>query len=97
MDALLETAALEFILRHEKHAAPDGAEDSTGWLPSQEERRSCCLEFRPAVWVWPQRKLYNHCKTYLHIAHLFHVPVCELRAEVARQLLERNLALAGRG
>lgn len=93
MVALLETAATEFIARHENRSRPTGTEDSTGWSPDLAERRDCCTQLGHGVWTWPQKRLCNHCKTYLHIAQLFHVDVRELRREVARQLLERNLTI----
>ena len=72
---------------------PEGGWADRVWLPSDGERRSCCVGLEPDKIKDPQ-KLRSHCRTVLHIANLFDLDPHLLRMEIRRRRLARE-ALRG--
>jgi hypothetical protein len=92
--ARLGQAVETFLRRESRSESPVGEWQEAIWRPDPEEQRACCGEIAPA----PRNKqaLEAHCRTILHIASLFDVPVTDLKRAVratrgrARLGLERS-------
>jgi hypothetical protein len=81
-DTKLQQAIRAFLAREERTERPEGEWRERKWLPSPQERRECCAAITlPAS---PQA-LENHCRTQLHIARLFDVPLEELKRAVRKR------------
>jgi hypothetical protein len=93
----LEEAACVAIAREERAESPRGEWRERLWYPADDERRSCCETITPTD--SNRQALESHCRTQGHVAHLFDVPLRELRRAVkrAREAPERALAPRLRG
>lgn len=87
-------AVLTYIARMDRYAHPAGCCDAAGvWYPAGAERRPCCSEAgRPSPhWPWT---LMRHCRTAVHVAHLFDVDRAEVAAALDATELKVVCALA---
>lgn len=79
-EARLEDAARAAIAREERTASPQGEWRDRLWYPVAEERQACCAGIEPAP--GNRQALESHCRTQGHVAHLFGVPLIDLRRAV---------------
>src|SRR3990167_3916754 len=81
-----EMAAIScYLRRQERTEHPQGHSDSRStshrWYPSDEERQACCTVRAPSrAYPW---SLMVHCRSLLHIAHLYGVEEGKLRSALA--------------
>jgi hypothetical protein len=69
-----------YVSRQTRAEHPDGRTNILGnWYPSNAEWRPCCEKIR-----WPIRSLMVHCRTAVHVAELYGVPLTELRSAIAK-------------
>ena len=79
----LKAAAAEYISRRRGQKEPKGSYDKRGrWYMALDEKRDCCDHIRYPSAAWPY-SLLRHCRTMLHIAHLYDVDLGALRTMVA--------------
>lgn len=81
--------ALEALLAREaREQGPEGEWRDGLWFPSPSERRPCCDGLIPT----PANKqaLESHCRSAVHVAALFDVPVLELRRALRRARYTKN-------
>ncbi len=73
----LRVALEAFLARESRAQSPEGEWQEGLWFPSPSERRACCEGLQPT----PANKqaLESHCRSAVHVAALFEVPVLELR------------------
>ena len=70
--------------RHDRRTHPRGSTDKGGrWYPDDTERQECCHRIRPPSRAWPW-SLMLHCRTIVHISHLFNVDPQVLRQAIRR-------------
>ncbi len=80
----IEQAARTYIARRDRTAHPSGKFDNKSrWYPSEAEHCDCCDAIRSPSAKFPFSYM-THCRTLEHVAHLYHVDVKDLRAEVKR-------------
>lgn len=78
----LEKAAKDYKERKSRISHPDGKFDSAGrWYPSKNEERECCKYVRQPSRKYPYT-LMLHCRTIIHISHLYDVDEKELRKAI---------------
>jgi hypothetical protein len=81
IDKLTE-AANEWHNRKIGRTYPDGKFDiAKRWWPSIGEEKLCCRNIRTPSRAFPF-SLLRHCRTVLHIAHLYYVDPDELRRRI---------------
>lgn len=79
-DPRLGEAARVFIAREERSESPRGEWRGRLWYPEDDERQPCCAAIQPTE--ANRQALESHCRTQAHVAHLFSVPLPELRRAV---------------
>ena len=70
----LEKAVQEFQARRSRTAQPRGVWVDRTWLPHLKERRPCCDRITRRG-----QNLQHHCRSLVHVAHLFGVPLATLK------------------
>ncbi len=83
--------ALEaLIARGSRAQGPEGDWIQGLWYPSPSERRPCCEGLLPTP--GNKQALESHCRSAIHVAALFEVPVTDLRRafRLARRAQDRN-------
>ena len=73
----LRRAVEEFHLRKQRIRHPKGDWREGLWFPSNQERRSCCVQRPTAA---NRQALESHCRTQTHVAALFEIQLGELKA-----------------
>ena len=76
----LRLAVEDFYARSTRRRHPEGEWQNGLWYPAAGERRSCCEGFQPSP--ANRQALESHCRTQVHVASLYGVPVGELKAAV---------------
>ncbi len=77
----LRQAVEELLLRKQRIRHPEGEWREGLWFPSNQERRSCCVQRPTAA---NRQALESHCRTQNHVAALFEVQLGELKAVVRK-------------
>lgn len=87
-DERLKLATNTHVARNQKDkkwvfAQPMGFYDrSRMWWPVPMEVRECCHNIKPSpAFPW---FLQRHCRTMIHVAHLFEIPLSELRSALRK-------------
>ncbi len=73
----LRLALEAFLARESRAQGPEGEWREGLWFPSPGERRPCCEGLQPTL--ANKQALESHCRSAVHVAALFEVPVLELR------------------
>ena len=80
----VEQAARVYLDRQDRVAHPTGRFDKARrWYPDTAEECECCARIRRPSRHWPW-SLLTHCRTAVHVAHLYGVSVSALRAAARR-------------
>ncbi len=78
----LQQAVRAARAREARTESPEGEWEDGVWLPSAQERRSCCEGITPTL--ANRQALESHCRTQRHVAQLFDVPLAELKSAIRR-------------
>ena len=79
----LDAAVVCYLDRQSRNIHSEGKfGKARRWEPDEGERRKCCDSIRTPSRVRPYT-LEQHCRTMLHIAHLYDVDLSVLRTMVA--------------
>ncbi len=90
LDGRLLLALEALIARESRAQGPEGDWIQGLWYPSPSERRPCCEGLLPTP--GNKQALESHCRSAIHVAALFEVPVVDLRRafRLARRAQDRN-------
>lgn len=76
----VERAADAFFARRSREQHPEGAYVEGLWYPAPSERRACCADIEPSL--VNRQALESHCRTQVHVAELYEVPIDDLRTAI---------------
>jgi hypothetical protein len=78
----LTSAATEYVNRRDRFTHPVGHFDrAKRFYPAESEARACCNDIRSPSRRFPFSYM-THCRTMIHVAHLFDVEVADLRGAI---------------
>ncbi len=76
----MRLAIEDFYSRSMRKTQPEGYWQEGLWYPSAGERRACCEDLRPTP--ANRQALESHCRSQIHVATLYGIPLGELKAAV---------------
>lgn len=88
-ESRLKEAVQEYLGRQARIKQPNGELESGSeniyypWYPSDNERQKCCSYILKPSQSYPY-SFMDHCRTYIHVAHLYGVGTRKLIAEVGK-------------
>lgn len=83
----LRLALDEFFARVARRSNPEGGWEEGLWQPSPGELRACCVAIRPST--ANRQALESHCRSQVHVAALFGVPLPDLKAAVKAERMKQ--------